>query len=64
MNVNNSKKTKGGWTHQNCCWEEDDIMNPGEKIKWCQDYIVDPRHPNPTCEPAEDFTGFGQNTPE
>ena len=50
---------KGGWTHQNCCWEEDDIMNPGQKIKWCQDCIVDPRHPNPTCEPAEDFTGFG-----
>jgi len=22
---------KGGWTHQNCCWEEDDIMNPGKK---------------------------------
>jgi hypothetical protein len=52
---------KGGWTHEYCCWEEDDIMNPGEKIKWCQDCIVDPRHPNPTCEPAEDVTDLGQN---
>ncbi len=38
-------------------------MNPGEKIKWCQDCIVDPRHPNPTCEPADDVTDVGQNTP-
>jgi hypothetical protein len=47
-----------------CCWEEDDLYNPGKKVFWCQNCATNRNTGETDCNPIESYDfGFPKPTP-